>query len=64
MSRRKKIIMVPHGNVQKMMKAYGYTRSAVYNALAFRTDSETAKLIRNQAIQLYGGVTTTKIIFE
>lgn len=56
--------MIPHGNVQKMMKAYGYTRSAVYNALAFRTDSETAKLIRNQAIQLYGGVTTTKIIFE
>jgi len=64
MSRRKKIIQVPHGNVEKMMKAYGYTRSAVYNALAYRTDSETAKMIRSQAVELYGGVATTKLILD
>lgn len=64
MSRRKKIIQVPPGNVEKIMRAIGCSRSAVFNALAYRSDSETAKFIRTQAISLYGGVETTKLILD
>ena len=34
----------------------------VYNALAYRSDSENAKLIRQKAISDYGGIETTKTI--
>lgn len=62
MARRIKIIMVPHGNVDKMCKAFNCRKTAVYDALKFNTDSELAKSIRRDAIAIYGGVQTTKLV--
>ena len=62
MIKRKKIIQVPPGTVEKMCKAFRCRRTAVYDALAFKTDSELANLIRQNAISVYGGVQTTKLI--
>lgn len=62
MARKKKIIQVPTENVEKLAKLMRCTRSAVYNALAFRSDSDSAKAIRFQALHSYGGIETYKYI--
>lgn len=64
MAFRKKIIVVPVGNVQKMAKANGVTPAAVYNALNYNSNSDLAQLLRKQAIEAYGGVNDTKIVFD
>lgn len=60
--RKKKIIQVPPENVMKIAKAMRVARITVYNALAYRSESENAQLIRKLAINEYGGVETTRII--
>ena len=62
MARRKKIIQIPKGNIDKLMAAVGCSRYAVWNALAYRCDSETAKSIRRMALSSFGGVETTKLV--
>ena len=60
--RKKKIIQVQPENVMKIAKAMRVARVTVYNALAYRSESENAQLIRKLAINEYGGVETTRII--
>ena len=62
--RRKKIIKVPTENVRRIMKVMGVSEVSVYNALAYRSDSVSEQAIRKKAIDEYGGVITTKILFE
>lgn len=62
MVRRKKIIKIPQRNLEPMMRAFNASRCGVFNALAYRSDSERAQMIRKAAIELYGGIETTKII--
>lgn len=64
MVQRKKIIQVPPGSVEKMCKAFRCRRTAVYDALAFKTNSELANIIRQNALSTYGGVQTTKLIMS
>ena len=64
MIQRKKIIQVPPGSVEKMCKAFRCRRTAVYDALAFKTNSELANIIRQNALTTYGGVQTTKLIMS
>lgn len=62
--KRKKIIQMPtRESVRQLAEANRCSETAVYNALANRTDSGLAKAIREQAVNIYGGVETTKIIF-
>ena len=63
MAFRKRIIVVPVGNVQKMAKAHNITPAAVYNALNYSSNSQLAQLLRKQAVELYGGVNDTKVVF-
>ena len=62
MARRKRIISVPRGHVDKIAKAMRCTPSAVYNALAYRSESELANSIRQQALLFYGGVENFKYV--
>ena len=62
--RRKKIIRVPSGMVQRLIKETGMSEVSVYNALAYRSDSASAQAIRKKALTEYGGVATTKICFD
>lgn len=62
MVRKKKIIQVPTKNVELLAKAMQVGKVAVYNALAFRSDSENAQQIRKAAIEAYGGIETYKYI--
>ena len=62
MMRKKKIIQIPRKNVGLLAKATLTSETTVYNALAYRSDSENAKLIRQKAISDYGGIETTKTI--
>lgn len=60
--RKKKIIQVPPENVMKLAKTMRVAKITVYNALAYRSESENAQLIRKLAMSDYGGIETTKII--
>lgn len=62
MARKKKIIQIPPKNVELLAKAVGVAKITVWNALAFRSDSENAQQIRRLALSTYGGVETTKIV--
>ena len=62
MIRKKKIIQIPPKNVEMLARIMNVGRVTVYNALAYRSDSENAKLIRQKAISEYGGIETTKNI--
>lgn len=64
MVRKKKIIQIPSKNVDLLAKAVGVARVTVWNALAFRSDSENAQQIRRLAISAYGGIETTKIVMD
>lgn len=63
MARKKKVIVMPRGAIKRMMKELGQGQTNIYNSLAYRSDSERAKMIRKAAIEFYGGIETTKIVF-
>lgn len=64
MVRKKRVIRVALGKIEQIAKANKCSNTAVYNALSYVSDSEMAKKIRREAVDLYGGVTETKVIFE
>lgn len=59
---RKKIIKIPARSLTPLMNAFNASRASVFNALAFRSESERARMIRKAAVELYGGVETTKLV--
>ena len=62
MARKKKIIQVPRKNVDALAKVMGVKNTTVWNALAFRSDSENAQQIRRLALSTYGGIETYKMV--
>ena len=64
MARRKKFIQVPRGAVEKMCKGFRCKKTAVYDALNFKTNSELANMIRKSAVDMYGGIQTTKYVLN
>ena len=64
MAFKKKIIVVPVGCVQKIAKANNCHKSLVYNALNYSSNSDKAQNIRKQALEFYGGIHDTKVIFR
>ena len=54
---------MPVGMVGQMAALYQCTEQAIYNALAFKSDSLAAQKIRKEAVELYGGVVTSKVVF-
>lgn len=62
MTRRKKIIQVPRKNVDLLAKAMNVSAITVWNALAFRSDSDNAQQIRRLALSAYGGIETYKLV--
>lgn len=63
MTIKKKIIKVPVGSVSRLAQANNVSRATVYNALNYNSSNEQAQIIRREALSLYGGVTTEKIMF-
>lgn len=62
--RRKKFIQVPPGAVEKICKALNCKKTAVYDALNYTSDSNLAETIRDEALNYYGGVKTSKLIMR
>lgn len=62
MARKKRIIQIPPKNVESLAKAMKVGKVTVWNALAYRSDSENAQQIRKLALSTYGGIETTKVI--
>lgn len=64
MQKKIKIIQLPHGNAKKMAKAFNCTEAMIYKALSYGSYSDLAENIRKQAVDIYGGVATTKLILR
>lgn len=64
MAFKKKVITVPKGAVDGIRRSLNVDRATVYNALAYRSNSETAQQIRRLATSTYGGIETTKVVFN
>lgn len=62
MARKKKFIQISPENVQKIQKALKCSRVSVYNALAYRSESDMANTIRSLALSTYGGIETYKYV--
>lgn len=62
MARKKKIIQIPPKNVELLAKTMNVGKVTVWNALAFRSDSDNAKQIRKLAMSTYGGVEAVKYV--
>lgn len=62
MARKKKIIQIPPENVLLLAKAMNRSKVTVWNALAYRSDSEDAQQIRRLALSDYGGIETYKLV--
>lgn len=52
----KKKILVETEKIPKIAQAMGCCKAAVYNALAFKTNSQLAKDVREVTVKMYGGV--------
>lgn len=52
---KQKKIKVSKTSLDTLAAVFGCTVTKVYNALAYRSNSESAELIRQEALQNYGG---------
>lgn len=62
MNIKQKIISIPPSKVTQIAQSKGISRTMVYNALAFRSNSPMAEVIRKESLELYGGVVHTRLI--
>lgn len=51
-------ILVEEDKILKLAKEFGCCRAAVYNAIAYRTNSKLAQAIRESACNKHGGIIT------
>ena len=63
MAIKRKVIKVPKGVVEKICHSQNVGKTTVYAALNYTSNSEDAKLIRQLAVNTYGGIETTQVIF-
>lgn len=62
MTRKKKIIQISRKNVDLLAESMHVSAVTVWNALAFRSDSDNAVRIRQLALSDYGGIETYKLV--
>lgn len=59
-----KIIKVSKEGRLKLIERYGCRRETIYDALAYRTHGERPERIRQDALNEFGGVATSKVVFN
>ena len=62
-TKKKEVIKLSARGRDSLARELGVTTKAIYDALAFRSDSPLSEKIRREALNNYGGVKTEKIIF-
>ncbi|SFG12797.1 hypothetical protein [Prevotella sp. KH2C16] len=62
-TKKRKRIQLDGQHRRMIAGALGCSDSTVWNALAYRSDSETAQRVRSMALKEYGGVETYDIVF-
>lgn len=61
--KRIKVIAVAPAAVRELQRRHGASEVGVYNALAYRSNSERAERIRIDALDNFQGLVTTKFIY-
>ena len=57
-------IIVPKEQISVLMNRFGYKKTAIYNALAYRSHSSVAQNIRKMALDSLGGRKVILPMFE
>ncbi|WP_308277325.1 hypothetical protein [Prevotella sp.] len=57
-------IIVPKEQISVLMNRFGYKKTAIYNALAYRSHSSVAQNIRKMALDSLGGRKVRLPMFE
>lgn len=63
-AKKQKIIRVSPENRKRLIALHGCTEATVYNALAYKSYSSLATSIRQDALNEFGGVATSKVVFN
>lgn len=63
-ARKVKVIKVSLEGRKKLQAMYQCTNTTLYNALGYRTNSVIAEKIRTDALNMFGGVKTEKVVFN
>lgn len=63
-TKKVKFISVSIKNRDELKKKYQCSQTAIYNALAYRTSCKRAESIRRDAIDNFGGVVCSRLIFN
>ena len=63
MAIRRPKIKVPAGVIEKIMLATGAGKTSVYDALNYKSFTDAAKAIRQEAM-LHGGVEVKDVVFD
>ena len=58
-----KIIKVSPEGRKKLAERYGCRKQTIYNALGFRSCSRQAEIIRQDALNEFGGIEDNKVVF-
>ena len=64
MAKKVKVIVIPRGSADKICNALKIGRTTLYAALNYTSHSEDAKLTRQRVLSEYGGIETTKVVFD
>lgn len=62
MATKRTVISLTKANIDALCRSQNVSRATVYNALNGNSGSETAQQIRRLAMDVYGGLTYTKVI--
>ena len=63
MAQKRNVISLRKDQFQKLCNDLQVKRNTVYAALNYTSNSESAQLIRQKAMSIYGGIVTSKAVF-
>lgn len=64
MAKKVPVIKLPRGQADKICMALKIGRTTLYEALSYQSNSDDAKKTRDEAISKYGGVKTTRVVWD
>ena len=63
MAKKVPVIRIPRGKADVICAALKIGRTTLYEALTYRSNSDSAKNTREKVLAKYGGIKTTRVIW-
>ena len=63
MAVKRHYIAVPKGAVEKICNSLNCSRATVFHALNYNSNTDLGRKIRQEAVEVYGGVESIKVVW-